>query len=118
MKPPKEKRCTLSDKELIEKSNKIISETSKTYGKAWKMSIPVNFNDDSDMVLSELVRRYEVQTSENAQIREALDVCKSLLMLIHTELVLSKIHLKNRDSIPQYIEKIEQILKTKENETD
>lgn len=52
-------KCTLSDKELSEKCRTLISALCQTGGKAWSMRVPVDFNNDSDMLLSELVRRFE-----------------------------------------------------------
>ena len=50
-------RCNLSDEELIEKSNKWVSKLAKTYGKAWNLRIPVDFNEDPDVLFIELGKR-------------------------------------------------------------
>lgn len=54
-----DKKCTLTDLELIRKCEESISKMCKTGGKSFTMSVPVNFNSDTDMILSELVRRFK-----------------------------------------------------------
>ena len=60
-------RCTLSDKELIEKSNDWVSKLAKSGGKAWTLRIPVDFNNDPDMLFVELGKRLESYSSEMLQ---------------------------------------------------
>lgn len=48
----------MSDNELAEKVDKIISELSRTGGRSFKMSVPVDIND-TDMLLSEILRRFK-----------------------------------------------------------
>lgn len=60
-------RCTLSDKELIEKSNDWVSKLAKSGGKAWTLRIPVDFNNDPDMLFIELGKRLESYSSEMLQ---------------------------------------------------
>lgn len=57
-------RCTLSDKELIEKANDWVSKLAKSGGKAWTLRIPVDFNNDPDMLFVELGKRLESYSSE------------------------------------------------------
>lgn len=52
------RRCTLSDKELIEAVHALVSKQCKT-GRGWQMSVPVDFNRDSDILISELIRRFK-----------------------------------------------------------
>lgn len=54
----KYKQSEMSDTELIEKCSNQISLLCKTYGDSFRMTIPPSIND-SDMLLSELVRRYQ-----------------------------------------------------------
>jgi len=54
-----ENKVTLSDIELIEAVNLWVSKLNKTGGSAWKLSVPVNFNEDPDMLITELVNRYK-----------------------------------------------------------
>lgn len=65
-------RCTLSDKELIEKGNYWISKLAKSGGEAWTLQVPVDFNNDPDMLFIELGKRLESLSTDNAQLREAL----------------------------------------------
>lgn len=60
-------RCTLSDKELIEKSNDWVSKLAESGGKAWTLRIPVDFNNDPDMLFVELGKRLESYSSEMLQ---------------------------------------------------
>lgn len=53
-------RCNLTDEELIEKCRAEVSRLCQTGGKAWNMRVPVDFNNDSDMLLSEIIRRFEL----------------------------------------------------------
>jgi hypothetical protein len=64
-----QKECTLSDDELIEKVQEWNSKLCRTGGHAWTLSVPVNFNRDPDMLISELIRRYK-ETISNIQERE------------------------------------------------
>lgn len=65
-------KCTLSDTELIEKSNDWVSKLAKTGGKAWTLRIPVDFNYDPDMLFIELGNRLKNAAIENAQLKEVL----------------------------------------------
>lgn len=51
--------CTLSDNELIEKCNDWVSKLCKSGGKAWSLQVPVNLNNDPDILFSELGKRFE-----------------------------------------------------------
>lgn len=52
-----ERQCTLTNKELLEACHKAISDM---YTKQrWQMTVPVDFNRDSDMLLAELCKRFE-----------------------------------------------------------
>ena len=53
----KEKQSAMSDKELIELASKQVSELAKTGGKSHTMCVPPK-NTDTDMVLSELIKRF------------------------------------------------------------
>ena len=52
-------RCTLTDELLIAKSKQLIDELCRTGGRSWTMRVPVDFDKDHDMILSELVERFE-----------------------------------------------------------
>lgn len=51
--------CTLSDEELLQKVDEWNDKLCKTGAKAWTLSIPVNFNRDPDMLISELCKRFK-----------------------------------------------------------
>jgi len=55
-------KCNLSDYELIEKCRSLIFQLCKYGGKDWTMSVPVDFNNDSDMILMEIVDRFQNMT--------------------------------------------------------
>lgn len=54
-----EKQQAMSNQELIELSKKELSKLCKTGGKSLKMTVPPMVTD-TDMLLCELIRRYEV----------------------------------------------------------
>lgn len=49
--------CTLNDDELINKAENLVRELSKTGGKSWSLRVPVDFNNDPDMIFLELCKR-------------------------------------------------------------
>lgn len=53
------KDCTLSDGELCTSVIKWVHNLSSTGGKAWCLRVPVDFNHDPDMLMLELVERYQ-----------------------------------------------------------
>ena len=54
------KECTLTDAELIEKCNEWISKLCKSGGKDWCLKVPVDFNNDPDMLFLELSNRFKI----------------------------------------------------------
>lgn len=54
------KRSEMTDSALIELCEKTISELAKTGGRSFRMCVPPMITD-TDMVLSELVRRFKVK---------------------------------------------------------
>lgn len=52
-------KCTLSDQELIEKVNEWVSSLAKTGGRSWTLRVPVDFNNDPDMLICELSNRFK-----------------------------------------------------------
>ena len=52
-----EKRCTLTNEELIAKSNEWVSKLAKSGGQAWTLRVPVDFNNDPDMLFCEMGKR-------------------------------------------------------------
>ncbi|MBS5907849.1 MAG: hypothetical protein KIC84_11550 [Dysgonomonas mossii] len=65
-------RCTLSDKYLIDNSNKWISKLAKSGGTDWCLRIPVDFNHDPDMLFIELGKRIVERNNTLTQYKEAL----------------------------------------------
>ena len=54
----KEKQKAMEDKTLIALVEKTITDLAKTGGRSHRMTVPPQI-DDTDMLLSELVRRYK-----------------------------------------------------------
>lgn len=52
-------QCTLSNAELIEACSNQLSALCESSGRKWTMRVPVDFNRDSDMLFSELIRRFQ-----------------------------------------------------------
>ena len=50
----KENKCTLTNTELIAKSNEWVSKLARTGGQAWNLRVPPDFNNDPDMLFCEL----------------------------------------------------------------
>ncbi len=59
----KEKPCTLSDAELIEKVRKINSDLCRTGAKSWTLRVPPDPNNCPDMLIEELCSRLEKATT-------------------------------------------------------
>ena len=54
-----EKKCTLSDQELIEKCREWVSALCASGGRKWSLRVPVDFDRDPDILFNELARRFE-----------------------------------------------------------
>lgn len=63
----KKLQAKMPNKELIEKVKHIVSELAKTGGKSHIMRVPPEVTD-TDMILSELVRRFEILTYDNRKV--------------------------------------------------
>ena len=76
-----DKRCTLTDKELISKSQEWISKLAKSGGDDWVLRVPVDFNHDPDMLFSELCNRLAEKEARIAKLENALQplACLSLV---------------------------------------
>jgi hypothetical protein len=66
------KQQSMSNKELIENVKKQISELAKSGGRSHRMCVPPQVLD-TDMILSELVRRFELLQSIHPQSSERED---------------------------------------------
>lgn len=51
--------CTLTDKELIEEAKKQLSKLCETGGRSFTMRVPVERNKDTDMIIGEVISRFE-----------------------------------------------------------
>ncbi|MFA7361915.1 MAG: hypothetical protein WC139_12860 [Candidatus Kapaibacterium sp.] len=65
-------KCTLTDKELVEKIDKWNGKLLHTGGKAWSISVPPDLNNDPDLLLTELCKRFEDQKKELKYTRKIL----------------------------------------------
>lgn len=63
--------CTLTDDELIEAAHKVITDMCQR--KRWQMTVPVDFNRDSDMILIEVINRYEQLLKNNKEMFKDID---------------------------------------------
>lgn len=63
-------KCTLTDSELIEKAKSLVNKLAKTGGKSWSLRVPVDFNNDPDMIFIELCNRLD---NSQQQIELAVD---------------------------------------------
>lgn len=68
-----EKMQSISNKDLIEKASEELSKLCKTGAKSFTMRVPVTEND-TDMIFSELIRRFKAKTNEE----ELLKIAKEL----------------------------------------
>lgn len=55
----------MDNKTLVLKVRDWVDKLCKTGGRAWSLSVPVNFDKDPDMLIEELCKRYESLQSEN-----------------------------------------------------
>ena len=53
-----EKKCALTGAELRDAVQKWVSKLCETDGRAWTLSVPVNFNRDPDMLITELCKQH------------------------------------------------------------
>lgn len=54
-----EKKCTLTDHELLEKCGQWVTDLCESGGRKWTLRVPVDFNRDPDILFSELIRRFK-----------------------------------------------------------
>lgn len=65
-------KCTLSNAELLAAVKTWVSKLCDTGGRAWTLSVPVNFNRDPDMLITELCKRYAALLARHNALREAV----------------------------------------------
>jgi hypothetical protein len=61
------KGCTLSDNELALMLESWASKLAESGGKKWVLQIPVNFNNDPDMLMCEAAKRLRAASLREAQ---------------------------------------------------
>lgn len=54
-----EKKCTLSNEDLLQQCEEWVHKLAKSGGKDWCLQVPVNFNKDPDMLFMELIIRFK-----------------------------------------------------------
>jgi hypothetical protein len=64
----KQTKVTMDDASLISKCTLWISNLCRTGGRAWVLNVPVDFNNDPDVLFSELITRYENRASKSAEL--------------------------------------------------
>lgn len=69
-------KCTLRDAELLADVEKWVSKLCDTGGRAWTLSVPVNFNRDPDMLITELCKRYAALLARHNALREEFEDVK------------------------------------------
>jgi hypothetical protein len=65
-------KCTLRDAELLADVEKWVSKLCDPGGMAWTLSVPVNFNRDPDMLITELHKRYAALLARHNALVEAV----------------------------------------------
>ncbi len=71
--------CTLTDKELADKVSEGITRLAKTGGKSFVMHVPARVNEDLDLIVSELVRRFRVFMEGNPSKEQDNEHLKSFI---------------------------------------
>lgn len=81
----KEPGCTLTDEELILRAEKWVHKLAQSGGHDWCLRVPVDFNNDPDMLFIELCNRLKAKQPESPadSIQDQDDdVLNELVMLI------------------------------------
>lgn len=68
-------KCTLTDNELVDKSKELVSKLCETGGHSWCLRVPVDLNNDPDIIFTELGNRV---LSLRAQLSEAQEEIERL----------------------------------------
>ncbi len=56
--------CNLDNENLIKRCEDWVSKLAKSGGKAWTLQVPVNMNEDPDILICELCKRFKARTNE------------------------------------------------------
>lgn len=79
-------KCTLSNAELLAAVGTWVSKQCDTGGRAWTLSVPVNFNRDPDMLITELRKRYADLLARHNALVEAVawerECCQDIRPLV------------------------------------
>ncbi len=59
-----EKKCTLSNEDLLLQCEQWVHKLAKSGGKDWCLQVPVNFNRDPDMLFMELINRFKANVQQ------------------------------------------------------
>lgn len=59
--------CTLTDEQLIEKCNAWVHKLAESGGNKWTLQVPVNFNEDPDILFTELGKRLKKRNEQLAE---------------------------------------------------
>ena len=65
-------KCKLTDAELHDAVQKWVSKLCDTGGSAWALSVPVNFDHDPDMLITELCKRQSALLARRNALVEAV----------------------------------------------
>lgn len=82
-------KCTLTNDELINKAHQLIKSLAETGGKSWKLRVPVDFNNDPDIIFSELCNRlkepaYPLPVNSEGWVKDKPDNDHEFLMVTAT----------------------------------
>lgn len=75
-------KCTLSTEELIERCQDWVSKLARSGGRDWTLRVPVDFNNDPDMLFTELGRRLQAVTQPPSNTSVEEESVNELLALI------------------------------------
>jgi hypothetical protein len=75
------RKCTLTDDELINKLHWWVKKLAETGGEAWTLRVPVDFNNDPDVLICEIVDRYKLVSDYRASLRKKIAERMKLLKL-------------------------------------
>ena len=108
--------CTLTNYELVEKVNTGISKLCQTGGKSFTMNVPARLNEDLDLLVSEMSRRFrdmcasqEATTSTSAlPISDVVQQRELLLGLLRFERKngFETTTLVNEEIVDQYLDEL------------
>ena len=65
-------KCQLSNDELVTAVQEWVSKLCDTGGRAWTLRVPVDFDRDPDILITELCQRFAALEARHAALREAV----------------------------------------------